>query len=636
VLEVDLKLRARGAFGKERRLSPGISRKWAFWALVAWLASAMWTLRAQSEGDHAPMSTDAPNLPYRATVKPTGDENLDRVLRLASGLIALQERAPTDAVGVVSRIGAEAEKLRPALESEGYWAGQVAVVAPGVAASGGSLDPAALAAQPAPLALEIRVTPGPRYTFRNIQTLGGGPDVAVAPGDPARAETVILAQEAAWNAMREDGRPLARIDRSVTVDHGARAMDVTFTEQPGPRADFAMPEVAGTERVDPEVVRRVAALRLAERGYLPRRLNQARADVSALGPFSQVRVDQATALDANGRLPVTVTVRERPFRAISASAGYETNFGARLGLSWEHRNVLGGAENLRVELEGSRIGSQADRMNARAAIIWRQPLPLGYVGTAVASLAFVRDRLDSYDRDAAIFSLLYERRLSDRWTLSTGPVGEVGQSAPSGGTLVPYQIAGFTGQLRYDSTDSLLDPRRGIRAVGSITPSYAFTEGTVFMPLRIAGSTYFDLAGGGRTILALRGAFGSLLNASAGTVPPPQRFYAGGGGSVRGYDYQSIGPRDSRGRPSGGASLLEASVELRQRFGSSYGAVAFVDAGAVGTNAGAPTDEIRIGAGVGARYYTPIGPIRADVAIPLIRQQGSGSFGFYIGIGHAF
>jgi translocation and assembly module TamA len=617
-------------------LSPGISRNWAFLALLAWLASAMWTLRAQPEADAAPISADAPNLPYRATVKPTGDDNLDRVLRLASGLIALQERAPTDAEGVVSRIGAEAEKLRPALESEGYWAGQVEVVAPGVAASGGSLDPAALAAQPSPLALEIRVTPGPRYTFRNIQTLGGGPDVAVTPGAPARAETVILAQEAAWNAMRQDGRPLARIDRSVTVDHGARAMDVTFTEQPGPRADFAMPEVVGTERVDPEVVRRVAALRLAERGYLPGRLDQARADVSALGPFSQVRVDQATALDANGRLPVTVTVRERPFRAISASAGYETNFGARLGLSWEHRNVLGGAENLRVELEGSRIGSEADRMNARAAIIWRQPLPLGYVGTAVGSLSFVRDRLDSYDRDAAIFSLLYERRLSDRWTLSTGPVGEVGQSAPSGGTLEAYQIAGFTGQLRYDSTDSALDPRRGIRAVGSITPSYAFTESQVFVPLRISGSTYFDLSGGGRTILALRGAFGSLLNATAATVPPPQRFYAGGGGSVRGYDYQSIGPRDSRGKPSGGASLLEGSVELRQRFGSSYGAVAFVDAGAVGTNAGAPTDEIRVGAGVGARYYTPIGPIRADVAIPLIRQQGSGSFGFYIGIGHAF
>lgn len=612
-------------------MSPGISRNWLLMAFLALLASAASPLWAQSADEPAAAAAEAPNLPYRATIRPTGNDTLDQFLRVSSGLIALQERAPTDAEGVASRIGAEADKLRPALESAGYWAGQIEIVVPG-----GSLDPAALAAQPAPLAIEIRATPGPRYTFRNIRTLGGGPDVAITPGAPAQAETVIAAQEAALNAMRLDGRPLARIERSVTVDHGAHAMDVTFTEEPGPRADFAMPEVAGTERVNPEVVRRVAALRLAERAYLPNRLNQARADVSALGPFSQVRIEPGTALDANGRLPVTITVRERPFRAISASAGYETNFGATLRLSWEHRNLLGGAENLRVELEGSRLGSDADRMNARAAVTWRQPLPLGYAGSAVGSLAFVRERLDSYDRDAAIFSLLYERRLTDRWTLSTGPVGEAGQSAPSGGKMEPYQIAGFTGQLRYDSTDNLLDPRRGIRAVGSITPSYAFTESTAFVPLRLTGSTYFDLVGEGRTILALRGAVGSLLNGSASTVPPPQRFYAGGGGSVRGYDFQSIGPRDARGKPAGGASLLEGSVELRQRFGTSYGAVAFVDAGAVGTSSAAPTDEIRVGAGVGARFYTPIGPIRADVAIPLVRQQGSGSFGFYIGIGHAF
>jgi hypothetical protein len=113
-------------------------------------------------------------------------------------------------------------------------------------------------------------------------------------------------------------------------------------------------------------------------------------------------------------------------------------------------------------------------------------------------------------------------------------------------------------------------------------------------------------------------------------------FYAGGGGSVRGYDFQSIGPRDARNKPAGGASLIEASVEFRQRIGQSFGAVAFVDAGAVGTQAFAPTDAMRVGAGLGLRYYTPIGPIRADVALPLIRQQGSGAFGFYVGLGHAY
>lgn len=573
---------------------------------------------------------EPPTLPYRVTLQPSGDAGLDALLRATSGLISLQDRAPTDAQGILSRMAAEPDRLRPVLDSEGYWAGAVSVTLPGVAP-----EPAAMAAAPAPLEVEIRVAPGPRYMLRRIET-EGAPAPALTPGQPARAEIILDAQEAALTALRRDAHPLARIERVVTVDFPAEAMDLRFTVTPGPRADFAEPTVTGTERVNPEVVRRVAALRLAERSYNPDRLARARADVAALGPFASVRVEAGEALDAEGRVPVMVTVRERPFRAISASAAYETNFGLSLRGAWEHRNLLGGAENLRIELEASRIGADLDRTNARAAITWRQPLPLGHAGTLLANLSFVRDRLDSYDRNAGLFSLLYERRLSDRWTASTGPVAEVGESGPPGGPLSPYQLAGWTVQGRYDSTNSLLDPRHGIRAQGSVTPSYAFNLGTPYVPLRLGGSTYVDFGSEGRTILALRAALGSLLNTTAEDVPPSQRFYAGGGGSVRGYDFQSIGPRDSRGKPAGGASLLEGSIELRQRFGATWGGVVFVDTGAVGTNSFAPTDAMRVGAGIGVRYYTAIGPIRADVAVPLVKQPGSGSFGIYLGIGHAF
>lgn len=582
-------------------------------------------LLTQSRAQEAPAT-----VPYQATLVATGDSDLDRLLRAASGLIALQSRAPTDAEGILARIGAEPDRLRPALESEGYWAGRASVTAPGRA-----LEASALGAPPSPVALEIRVETGPRYTLRRIETTDG-PAVPLAPGGPARAEAVLAAQEAAALALARDARPLARIERQVTVDHAAQAMDVTFTVNPGPQADFAAPTVSGTERVDPEVVRRAATSRLAGLPYSSERLDRARAEVSALGAFSSVRLDAGTALDQAGRLPVTVTVRERPFRALSAAAAYETNYGLALRGAFEHRNLFGGAENLRIELEASRLGNKIDRTNARAAVTYRQPLPFGWDGALVTSLAFLRERLDSYDRDGVTFSALYQRRLSERWTLSTGPVADVGQSGPPGGPLSPYQVAGWTVQGRYDSTDSVLDPRRGIRALGTITPSYAFTQGTPFVALRLGASTYLDLTGEGRTVLALRAGFGSLLNGSASSVPPSQRFYAGGGGSVRGYDFQSIGPRDARGRPQGGASLLEGSIELRQRIGRSLGVVAFIDAGAVGTGAGAPTDAIRAGAGIGARYYTAIGPIRADIAIPLVRQQGSGSFGLYLGIGHAF
>ena len=571
-----------------------------------------------------------PGIAYRAFIPPTGDPALDALLRATSGLIGLQGRAPTDGEGLLSRMAAEAAVLRPALDSEGYWAGRIEPVLVGVAA-----EPSAMLAAPAPLAVEIRILAGPRYRLRRLETEGGAAP-ALSAGQPARAETVLSAQDALLTTLRADARPLARIERVVTVDHAAQAMDIRFTVSPGPQADFAQPTILGTERVNPEVVRRVAALRLAGQGYSPGRLARARADVAALGPFASVRIDTGEALDRAGRLPVSVTVRERPFRVLSATAAYESNFGVALRGGWEHRNFLGGAESLRLELEANRLGNALDRTNARAGVTWRQPLAFGWDGTLIGSMAAVRERLDSYDRDAVIFSLLHERRLGDRWTLATGPVAEAGRTGPPGSALDAYQVMGWAVQARYDSTRSLLDPRAGIRAQGSVIPSYAFVEGTPYVPVRLNGATYFDLLGEGRGILAMRAGIGSLVNARAQDAPPSQRFFAGGGGSVRGYDFQSIGPRDARGRPLGGASLLEGSIEWRQRFGATLGGVAFVDTGAVGTRSFAPTGSLRVGAGLGVRYYTAIGPIRADIALPLVRQPGSGAFGLYIGIGHAF
>ena len=171
---------------------------------------------------------------------------------------------------------------------------------------------------------------------------------------------------------------------------------------------------------------------------------------------------------------------------------------------------------------------------------------------------------------------------------------------------------------------------------GAVTPAWSFSTSAPFAPLRVTGSTYWDVFGNRRSVLAARGTYGSLLGAELNDVPRHMRFYAGGGGSVRGYDYQSIGPRDARGRPSGGGSLIEASLEWRQRVWGDIGAVGFVDAGSVGTSSAAEFSDLRVGAGVGLRYHTPIGPVRADVAVPLVKQRGSSSFGLYVGIGQAF
>jgi translocation and assembly module TamA len=188
---------------------------------------------------------------------------------------------------------------------------------------------------------------------------------------------------------------------------------------------------------------------------------------------------------------------------------------------------------------------------------------------------------------------------------------------------------------RYDSTRSLLDPRSGIRLDMTVTPFAELAEGGGFVRAIGVARTYFDLAGEGGTVLALRAALGSLIGAD-GAVPLDKRFYAGGGGSVRGYGYQTIGPRDAQGRPDGGSSLVEGSIELRQRVSGNFGLVAFLDAGTVAESGTPDFSDVRFGAGLGLRYATAIGPLRLDVGLPLSRRQGDEGYGIYVGLGQAF
>ncbi len=200
-----------------------------------------------------------------------------------------------------------------------------------------------------------------------------------------------------------------------------------------------------------------------------------------------------------------------------------------------------------------------------------------------------------------------------------------------------YTLLGVPLGLKYDSTgpEGLFEPTHGVKANLTATPTESLRNSAFFTIVQLTGSTYVNLAEPGRSVVALRGILGTIQGATAFQVPPDQRFYAGGSGTVRGYRYQSVGPRFADNRPTGGTSLAAASVEFRQRFGESFGAAAFIDGGQVST-ASTPSGQLRAGAGIGARYYTAIGPLRVDLAVPLNKQRGDDAFELYIGIGQVF
>ncbi len=154
--------------------------------------------------------------------------------------------------------------------------------------------------------------------------------------------------------------------------------------------------------------------------------------------------------------------------------------------------------------------------------------------------------------------------------------------------------------------------------------------------MQLAGSTYLDLLSNGRSVLALRGLIGQASGVGVFGLPPDQRFYAGGSATVRGYRFQTLGPQFPDRKPTGGTAISAGTVEFRQRILSSYGIVTFLDVGQVSSNGAPFTSAWHAGAGIGARYYTPIGPIRLDVAVPLNKLPGGDSFELYIGIGQAF
>ncbi|MCG7363882.1 autotransporter assembly complex protein TamA [Roseomonas sp. ACRSG] len=580
---------------------------------------------------------------YEVSFNDTGDEALDDALRRASALQNLRESVTVDADGLIARAIGDAGNLRDALRSEGYYAGSSSVTLAGEAPDAPGLAQR-LAAMPDPVPVVVRVEKGPQYKLAPVMvvaepagaSLADAGDVPLKSGDAARAQPIIDAQNTLGDRLRDTGHPFAAITRRVVVDHDTRQMEVTFRVAPGPVAQFGMPEVTGQSQVKDRLLANVVRS-LAGKTYSQEELDKTRKNLLDLGVFSTVRARAAERLDESGALPVTFTVVERPRHAIGFGAAYETRYGPTFSAFWEHRNLLGGAEKLRVEGEVNRLGTGdgVDNTGGRVGVSLKQPWFLGINQTITYNIAVLRERLKAYDRDAFTASILLERPVSEHLTLSYGPLGEISRVTQDDVTT-DYQLLGVLGQVRWEDVDNLLNPSRGLRVTALASPIYNFTDSEVFTRTRVQASTYLDLSSDKGSILALRGVVGSILGASTNSVPPDKRFYSGGGGSVRGYSYQSIGPRTRNDEPRGGLSLIEASVELRQRISGPWGMAAFVDAGSVGSDATPKFDNLKLGAGLGVRYQTAIGPIRADVAIPLNKEPGDSSFGLYIGIGQAF
>jgi translocation and assembly module TamA len=618
-------------------------------------------------GEDKPPSPNASSLPYSLEFTVTGDErSVVQTLKDASTLRSLTDDPPPDAESLVRRAEADLPRLTDALWGAAYYNARVAISVAGVplslqsARSAAAIRSASAYRSQALVPIQVIVDPGPQFVLRNITVLDaetGRPFlreelppriVGIEPGDPARGADILAAQARIVDYFRAQSRPFAKVTRQdPVVVHPSQVMDITVAVDAGPRAGIGAITVRGAENVDPAVVRSFIYTDPGD-PYSPAALASTRKSILNIEALSSVRIREADTLDGYGNLPLFVDITERTPRVIGASVQYSTTDGPAVRAYWAHRNLFGGAERLRLEGSIFYLTENGGRPDERKDFDWTdlggrftasflKPALWGSRNDFLADVLVERDRTEGYTSRLVNATTGIRHRFSDKFSIQGGIEYEKGQASDVLGQ-VDYTLVGLPLSVTYDSTNNPLDPTQGIKLLASVTPYPEFLGSSV--PITVARGTasgYFSLDEESRYVLAGRLGLGSIVGADLEDIPANRRFFAGGGGSVRGFGYRTLSPK-FMDEPIGGRSLLEASLEARIKITDTIGIVPFIDAGTAFESSYPDFDDsIRVSAGLGLRYYTAIGPIRLDVAKPIRREPGDDrSFAIYVGIGQAF
>lgn len=588
---------------------------------------------------------------YRTTISGV-EEELRQAISDSATLVALENEATPTLASLIRRAEDDVDRVTRALRAFGYYLGAVTITFDGRSPRDAGREAAVSAsAGDDPIEVEILVTPGDRFTIASVVLVDASDETPVAPdridvadlglaaGDPVRSDAIIAAESGLARAMRKAGYPFAEVaERRAVVDFATRSMDVTYRLEFGPLAAFGDIEIVGLEEVDRDLIVGLAPFAPGDR-YAPAILADYRTALSDLGVFDSVRVRGGESLRDGDRLPVIVTVSERKRRFIGFGADYATSEGFGINGFWGHRNLFGSAERLRLGLEAARIGeNDVEDYDYAGTLSFRKPAVLLPEQDLLITADLREENLDAFDRTGATVTVGLERRLSDELTAGAGLSFEYEKVTDSDETTDRFTYVGIPVNLRWDGTDNLLDPSSGTRLSVGFTPYLkGLGSSQDLYRLRMTGTAYYDFGTEGDTVLAGLLGLGTLAGDSLFDISADKRFYAGGGGTVRGYDFQSVGPLDGDGDPIGGRSLFHFSVELRQRVFGDFSLVPFIDGGTVFSSEYPDFNEdLQFGAGIGVRYATVVGPLRFDLAAPLNGRDRDDAVAFYLSLGQAF
>ena len=577
------------------------------------------------------------------------DSAAESAARRASTLLARDGEPAPGASGLIALARGDYRRILAGLYNAGYYGPEIIIRINGQEVT--TLPPDA--SLPDGTQVLIEVEPGPPFTFARADILNQAPppterrdevedprDIGFETGEPALAGTIRRAGALAVDAWREQGHPKARIaERDVAALHPSDTLDAVLTVEPGPRAVYGPVTVTGTERMIPRFVARQTGLKPGEE-YDPDDIERARERLSRLRVFRSIRLIEDAEVGPDGILPIEVAVDERELRRIGIGATVSNIDGLGAETFFVHRNLFGRAERLRLDASVGGIGrsGETDVEDFDYGIGASLLLPGRITPDTDITFDVRGDRqvLEPYTEtslDASVGLLhIFTPELTGRLALA----GSRSRFEDDFGTR-DFTTVGLLGGLTFDTRDDELDPTGGVYADAEVEAfrEFEFENDAV----RLAGEAraYYGFGRRDVVVIAGRAKIGSILGTEIDQTPPDRLFFAGGGGSVRGYAFQNIGLREDDGDVTGGLSLAEGSAEIRlRRVFRNFGAAAFVDVGTVADTASFEFDRLKIGVGAGVRYHTGLGPLRLDVAVPLDPEPGDPDVGIYVGLGQAF
>jgi translocation and assembly module TamA len=566
-----------------------------------------------------------PALQPRAAVEGVSDRQLRRALEQAVGEA---QGPPANRIEARRRAAQAAESVTAYLRSESYYD---AAVTPDI---GEGAQPQAM----------VRVDPGPgtKLVRAHVQWIGHAPSaeaeaaalkaVDLKPGDPGRAADVIAGEGRAVAALQQAGYADARATpREVVVDHADHTMQPTFRIAAGALVRMDGVQLTGATRTKKGWLRRLAPWRTRD-VYKPADVAELERRLLDTGVYNSVTVALAPQPNPDGLRPVVVSLADRPKSALSLGVGYSTTEGVLADTTYSIFNVLHLADTLSVF-------AKAQVIDSRLGFTESLPHFLSPGQTLRVGPDIFDDVTNAYStRGGEVTADLTQRYgkysfLTKGLTLRYDRIDDHELGALDIYSVRPLLAASL------DRTDNVLNATRGYKLDGRAEPIYVFGQENLFyFKLQAQGSTYVALDAAADRVLAVRAQAGSIIGGKIPQVPASDRFFAGGGGTVRGYEYQNVGPHYADNTPQGGLSLIDATIELRQRIAGPIGGVVFFDTGTVGSQATPSFSHIASSVGVGLRYDLGFAPVRIDLATPLNKLSGAAQppIQVYLSVGQSF